>query len=369
MGKVIILKLTDFFLGSYERRLRLFLFAILFLFLSILLIIRIFWKPIGYLIIFILILAIYKVISKYRSNKIEDKLNRISDLMDMRKYEKALEKLEQVFAEDLPQVKWDKKKPIYYKCINYKAGCLLDIGCSNGDTECIRQCIKLFEEVLELASQEGKNVVQVTLNLASAYYYLGFYENDSEILKIAVGVFETALEKDENKQEKLNIIIHIRLAYCYHVLADYYNREEYLKKSLEELNSVYNKILKGKYGYDTASIDISRASVMRKLNEISFQENYKTKAIEDLSASITYLKSIYNKHYKKYFHNQYIMQRHYMASAYFEMFKVTNLQEYMIGFKEISQEIKESCNTEGNAYFIKKINEMSSEFEKSKEDK
>lgn len=369
MGKVILLKVTDFFLGSYGRRLRLFLFAILFLFLGVLMIIRIFWKPIEYLIIFILILTLYKVISKCRSNKIEDKLDRISDLMDMRKYKKALEKLDKVFSEDLPQVNENKKDSIYYKCINYKAGCLLDIGCGNGDTEYIRQSIRLYEETLGLASQEGKNVVQVMLNLGSAYYYLGFYENNSELLKIAIRAFESALEKDENKQEKLNIIIYIRLAYCYEVLVDYCNREEYLKKSLEELDFAYDKIFKGKYGYDEASIDISRASAMRKLNEISFQENYKTKAIESLNASIAYLKSIYNKRGKKYFLQQYIGQRYHMAAAYFEMFKVTNLQEYMIGFEEFSKEIKECCDIEGNAYFIKRINQMSSEINQLKEEK
>lgn len=369
MGKVILLKLTDFFLGSYERRLRLFLFAILFLFLSILMIIRVFWKPIEYFIMLILALTLYKVVSKFISDKIEDKLDAISDLMDMKKYNKALKKLDKVMEEDLPLVKGDKKDSVYYKCINNKAGCILNIGCDKGGTEYMRKATKLYEKVLELAYKENKNVVHVMLNLGSAYYYLGFYENNKEILKIAVRVFENALEKAENKEEKLNIIIRIRLAYCYQVLADYCNREEYLKKSLEELDFAYDKIFEGKYGYDEASIDISRASAMRKLNEISFQENYKTKAIENLNASVIYLKSIYNKHYKKYFPKQYIGQRYYMASAYFEMFKVTNLQEYVIGFKEFSKEIRECCTTKDNAYFIKKINEMSDELDQTKEEK
>ena len=60
---------------------------------------------------------------------------------------------------------------------------------------------------------------------------------------------------------------------------------------------------------------IFRASVLRKLNELNFNENYKIKAIDDLHNVI--------KYYKKYA-AYYKFNR---TMAYFEIFKISNSEE------------------------------------------
>jgi hypothetical protein len=292
------------------------------------------------------------------SKTIEDKLKDIRSLMNLGKYEKAQEKIEEVILQDLLEVTQDKKNAIYYRCIYYKANCLWNRAHTTGNAEYIKQCIRLYEEALGLAIEENKLVVQITTNLGAAYYNLGFFQKDKEILKIAIRVLETALEKDIKNPNRMTVSTHITLGNVYQTMANYSNKEEYLKKSLEELEYTHDEISKGKHPYDEAIIKISRASALRKLNEINFNENYKTKAVDNLNDSIKYLNSIYNKHYKKYFPRQYAVQRFYMTEAYFERFKICGLDEDKEAFRQAINEVKEYCDKENNEYYKRKIDEM-----------
>lgn len=357
MVKFILGKLFMLLLGNGQRTKHFFIL----IFLGILMIIRIFWQPIEYFIIFVLILIVYKSISKCISKTVEDKLEDIRNLMNLLKFEKALEKVEEVITKDLPEVNEDKKKSIYYKCIYYKAKCLTHRTYKSGNIEEMKQCVRLYEEALGLALEENKPVVELMANVGTAYYNLGLFQNDKENFKIAIKVLESALEQDEKKREQLIISIHANLGYCYKELAKYSNREEYLKKSLEELDYVFDEYSKGKDQYNKANkatIMISMVSVLRKLNELEFDENYKTKAIDDLNNSIKYYISANNKHYKKYFMTQYAALKFNIAIACFEMFKISNSEAYMKDFKELVQEVKECCAKENNAYIIRKIDEI-----------
>lgn len=357
MIKLILGKLFMLLLGNGKRTKRFFLL----IFLGILMIIRIFWKPIEYFIIFILILMIYKSISKYISKTVDNKLYDIKNLMELLKFEKALEKIEEVITKDLPKVDEDKKKSVYQKCIYYKADCLQHKIYKSGNIEDMKQCIRLYEEALGLALEENKPVVNLMSRVGTAYYNLGLFQNDGEILKIAVKVLESALKEEEKNYQQLITSIHRTLGYCYQELANYSDREEYLKKSLEELERVFDETSKGKSEYSKgvkASIMISRASALRKLNELSFNENYKIKAIDDLNNAIKYYISANNKYYKKYFITQYAAFKFQVATAYFEMFKISNSEAYMKDFKESAKEVKECCAKENNAYVVKRIDEM-----------
>lgn len=358
MVKVILAKLFNLLLGTGQRAKHFLIFAGLLILFGLLMIIRIFWRPVGYLMIFIFILVLYKLISKCVSKKIEDKLEDIRNLINLGKFERALEKIEEVITKDLHEVKEDKRNSIYYKCTHYKASCIWNRAYTNGNTEYMKECIRLYEEALDIAFEENKPVVELMSRLGLAYYNLGLFQNDKEILKIAIKVLETALEEDEKKREQIIASIHATLGYCYQALANYSNREEYLEKSLEELDYAHDEISKGKYPYDEAVIRISRASALRKLGELNSNEEYKTKAIDNLNDSIKYLVSVHNKHYKKYFARQYATQKFYMAEACFEMFKIRNSEYYMKDFKEAVKDVKEYCAKENNAYFMKKIDEM-----------
>jgi len=360
--KLILGKLFMLLLGNGQRTKR-FLISI---FLGILMIIRILWKPIEYFIVFVLILILYRLISKYISKTVEDKLEDIRNLMNLAKFEKALEKVEEVITKDLPEVNEDKKKSNYYKCIYYKANCLQHKIYKSGNIEEMKQCVRLYEEALGHALEENKPVVNLMSRVGTAYYNLGLFQNDGEILKIAVKVLESALKEEEKNREQLITSIHENLGYCYKELANYSNREECLKRSLEELDYVYNEISKEKTEYSKtvkASIMISRASALRKLNELNFNENYKIKAIDDLNNAIKHYISANNKDYKKYFITQYIAFKFQMTTAYFEMFKISNLEEYMRECKESIKEVKECCAKENNAYVIRKIDEMLGQLE------
>lgn len=355
MIKVILAKLAMLIFGTGKRATR-FLFSVGFL-----IVIAIFWKHKELLIIFISTVVLYSLISKFIPKKPENKLDDIKDLLELKKFEKALEKIDEVITKDLPKVKEDKRKLIYYRCIYNKASCLWNKAYTSGDTEYLKQSIRLYEEVLGLALEENKPVTYIMSSLGLVYYNLGFLENNKEIIKIAIKVLETALEQDEKKQEKNIASIHTTLGYCYQTLANYCNREEYLIKSLEELEYTFNEISKGKYPYDEAIINISKASALRKLNEVSYDENNKTKAMNQLNDAIKYLNGMYNKHYKKYFARQYAKQRFHVAEAYFEMLKINSSEDYLRVFKEAIKEVKEYCSRENNAYYIKKIDEMLSE--------
>lgn len=357
MGKLVLGKLFMLLLGSGQRTKRFFIL----IFLGILMIIRIFWKPIEYFVILILILILYKSISKYLSKTVEDKVYDIKNLMDLLKFEKALEKLEEVITKDLPEVNEDKKKPIYFKCICYKANCLSHRIYKSGNIEDMKQGVRLYEEALGLALEENKPVVELMLRVGTAYYNLGLFQKDEEIFKIAVKVLESALEEEEKNREQLITSIHLNLGYFYKELAKYSNTEECLKKSLEELDYVFDEISKKKDKYNEdikVYIMIFRASVLRKLNELEFNENYKTKAIDDLNNAIKYCIITNNKHYSKYFVTQYAALKFNMAMACFEMFKISNSEAYMKDFKESVKEVKECCAKENNAYVIRKIDEM-----------
>jgi tetratricopeptide (TPR) repeat protein len=361
--KLILGKVFMLLLGNGQRTMR---FLIL-IFLGILMIIRIFWKPIEYFVIFVLILVLYKLISRCISKNIEDKLEDIRNLINLGKFEKALEKVEEVITKDLPYVNEDKKKSIYSKCIYYKANCLSHIIYKSGNIENMKQCVRLYEEALELALKENKPVVELMSRVGTAYYNLGLFQNDGELLKIAVKVLESALEEEEQNREQLITSIHRTLGYCYQELANYFDRDEYLKKSLEELDYVFDETSKENTQYSkaiNASIMISRASVLRKLNELNFNENYKIKAIDDLNNAMKHYKNANNKHYKKYFITQYTAFMFQIATACFEMFKISNSEEYMKECKESIKEVKEGCAKENNVYVIKKISEISAELDK-----
>ncbi|MDU4589556.1 MULTISPECIES: hypothetical protein [Clostridium] len=182
----------------------------------------------------------------------------------------------------------------------------------------MKQCVRLYEEALRLALEENKLIVDIMLRVGIAYYNLGLFKNDEEILKISIKVLESALEEEEKNQEELITEIHRILGYCYQELSNYCDREEYLKKSLEELDYVFYENSKENNKYSKGvniSIMIFRASVLRKLNELNFNENYKIKAIDDLNNVI--------KYYKKYA-AYYKFNR---TMAYFEIFKISNSEE------------------------------------------
>ncbi|WP_270501416.1 hypothetical protein [Clostridium butyricum] len=67
------------------------------------------------------------------------------------------------------------------------------------------------------------------------------------------------------------------------------------------------------------------------------------KAIDDLNNAIKHCISENNKLYKKYFITQYIAFKFQIATACFEMFKISSSEEYMKECKESIKEIKEYC--------------------------
>lgn len=363
MLRLILIKTYMLLLGNSKRTKRFFIF----IFLGILMLIRIIWKPIEYLVILILFLILYKLIAKYLSKTVDDKLYDIKNLMHLQKYEKALEKIDEILTEELINIDEDKEKSAYEKCIFNKAACLQNLIYEHGNIEQMKQCVRLYEKALRLALEENKPVVNIMSRIGLVYYYLGLFQKDGEILKIAANVLESSLKEEEENRKYLITSIHINLGYCYYELANYFNREEYLKKSLEELDYAFDETSKENNAYNKAvktSIMIYRASTLRKLNELNFNENYKMKAINHLNNAMEYSINSNNKHYKKYFITQYIVYNFEIAVVCFEMFKISNSEEYLKKCKVAITEVKECCAKKNNALIIRKLDEISAELEK-----
>lgn len=357
MIRFILGKLFIILFGNNRRTINSFTLT----FLGILMTIRTFWRPIEYFAILIIILILYRKISKLISKPIESKLSDINNLMQLLKFDQALEKIEEVISKDLPEIDDSKKKRIYKQCIYDKANCLQYKINKSGNIEEMKECIRLYEEAYKLTLEENKPAGYLVGRLGLSYYNLGAFENDKKLLEKAIEVLEAALEESKDGDKQLIKFIRIILGSCYREAAKYSNRLEYLKKSLKEFDYALDESYKEKDQCNNAINLITRASVLRMINELEFNETYKTKAIDDLNKAIKYLNDLCKKYNKRYFASRYIVQRYNLAVAYFEMFKLDNSNSYIKDYRKAIREVKEYSTKESRPFFIKKVNEMLNE--------
>lgn len=357
MIRFILGKLFILLFGNNRRTLNTFIV----IFIGILITIRIFWRPIEYFIAIIVILILYRKIAKLISKSIESKLSDINNLMQLLEFDKALEKIEEVISKDLLEIEDSKKKHIYRKCIYDKANCLQNKINKSGNIEDMKESIRLYEEAYQLTLEENKPAGYLVGRLGLAYYNLGLFQKDQKRLEKAIEILEAALEDIKDDDKQLIKFIRLILGSCYKEAAKYSNRLEYLRKALKELDYMLDESYKEKDECNKAINLISRASVLRMMNELEFNEAYKRQAINDLNQAINYLTDLCKKFNKRYFTSHYIVQRYNLAIAYFEMFKLDNLNSYIQDYREAIIEVKEYSTKEGRPFFIKKINEMLSE--------
>lgn len=353
MGRVILAKLAELLIGTNKRITRFLISVAILVFVAVL------WRTNKeFVVIFLFAVFVYWLFAKCIFKKPEDKLEDIKHLLQLEKFEKALDKIEEVMTKDLSKVKKDKINSIYYTCIYYKATCLWHKAFTTGNTEYLRESAKLYEELLDFYFKENKNTDYIMSSIGFIYYNLGFLEDDQEVIKDAIKVLDISLDNERNTKETNISSIYLGLANCYQVLAKHSNSEEYLKKSLEELKNAYIQITRGKHPYEEAVLNVIRTSVLRKLNEINHNEEYKMQATKYLNDAIKYLNTRYNIYYRRYFPRRYITLRVYMSHVYFEMYKINGSEEDLSRFKEAVQEIEECMVKDNNAYSRKQIDEM-----------
>lgn len=344
----ILYRILTFFCGSTRRMLKTLLAGVVLILFAIMMVIRIFWNPIEYFMMAIgLIIAVAiiwrKVHVLQKGKSLEKKLDDVEYLMSARKYDKALVLTEKILAEDISE---QSSKSEVFTCLFNKAQCLIQKVYETCEVDKYKELIALYEQLGQMALELKRNSFFFIIHkLGVLYSSLGIIQNDKSMYESALEVYNNGLVSQNSINDyggkDLNIAsIHVQIGACYVRLSEYENKEYYLNKALAEYEGVYDLLIKENSNGNYSYIQLYIGSVLRRLNEIKFDENRKSKALDHINLYMESVNSMKKKLSKEFYYSIY----YNYADAYYELYKLNKADEYLEKFKEYEIKARECSN-------------------------
>lgn len=335
MANILLKKIALLFIGSNRRYWRLIIFAALAILFGILFLIRIVWKPIEYLIILILLLWMYVFYKRCIKNTIDKQLRDVEDLIELGKYEKALNKIDKIISEELNKLEEHKRRSVYCECLCHKA--FIMNNCLN--VENCEKAISLYEEVAGIYMEIHCPIIDIMWKEGLAYLNLGYITGNAEKIKCAIRIFERAWEDDGKAEGRYNGAIKSVLISCYEELALYEDEEKNLQAALENALDALDQAYKDKFNGNINYLKYLKACISLKLKKENKEEIF-----AEIHRYIDELCRKYNKYDRKFFPRIYINNNLSLAQAYMYMTKDSkNNEEYREKYNQCINRAKEYC--------------------------
>jgi tetratricopeptide (TPR) repeat protein len=285
-----------------------------------------FGVPYKYIIYASIAIIVYALIENYWPTNYAEKVKRLCDEVNQKKYESALEKINK-FLEKNKSGSLSSNDYLLLYCA--KARCLLELGIKCWDINKLKDAIMEYKKLLELFKKQGirKSYYTELANMCTVYRRIALITNEENYLREAFKQYEVLLN-EINKEEDVNLYSYLKSQIGFSYLQKFYfdNNIDNVNRAINSFEGViecYKR--KGDINY----LKLASGIAGRILFEITKEREYKIKAKKNIEEALVYYENSIKDVPLKYFPGDYAWVCFNLGICYSELCRLHEGTEYI----------------------------------------